>query len=52
VIEISTLDEHLLEECDQREDYKLCSKCKGVYRIEDFNDHDCVRPRPQGAVKC
>lgn len=52
VIEIANLDEHLLEECEQRLEYKLCSKCKGVYRVEDFGSHECVRPKPQGAVKC
>jgi centrosomal protein CEP104 len=52
VIEIATLGEHLLEECEQRSEYKLCSKCKGVFRHEDFPSHDCVRPKPQGAVKC
>lgn len=52
IIEIANLDEHLLEECDARSDYKLCSKCKGVWRVEDFPTHDCVRPKPQGALKC
>ena len=46
IIEIANLDEHLLEECDARSDYKLCSKCKGVWRVEDFPSHDCVRPKP------
>jgi len=46
VIEIANLDEHLLEECEQRSEYKLCSKCKGVYRVEDFGAHECVRPKP------
>lgn len=52
VIEIASLDEHLLEECDNREDYKLCSKCKSVFRLEEFNGHECLRPHPPGAVKC
>ena len=52
VIEIANLEEHLLVECDARSDYKLCSKCSGVWRVEDFPSHECVRPKPQGAVKC
>lgn len=52
MIEVSTLNEHLLEECERSEDYKLCSKCKGVFRIDEFNQHECVKPRPNGAVKC
>ena len=52
VIEISTLNDHLLEECERSEDYKLCTKCKGVFRLDEFNNHECIRPRPNGAVKC
>jgi centrosomal protein CEP104 len=52
VIEISTLDEHLLQECEQRSEYKMCTKCKGVFRHEDLGTHDCVKPKPPNAIKC
>lgn len=29
MIEIAGLDDHLIDECEGRENYKLCSKCRG-----------------------
>ena len=52
VVEIAGLDEHLMEECENRDEYKLCPKCKSVVRIEEFNTHDHNRPNPPTAVKC
>ena len=52
VIETSALTEHLVEECQSREKYMFCEKCKTVLLKEDFYGHQCMRPQPPGAAKC
>lgn len=52
MIEIAGLDEHLLEECENRDEYKLCPRCKSVVRVEEFNTHEHVRPDQAGASIC
>ena len=39
IIEISSLNDHLIDECASREKYKLCNKCNAVYQTTDFYGH-------------
>ncbi|XP_072390154.1 centrosomal protein of 104 kDa [Diabrotica undecimpunctata] len=39
VVEVSTLTEHLLMECDQRESYSQCAHCSEAVRIEKYQEH-------------
>ena len=52
VIEISSLNEHLINECASRDKYKQCDKCDSVFLTNDFYGHQCVRSQPPGALKC
>lgn len=52
VIEIQSLNDHLVDECASREKYKHCTKCQSVYPATDFYGHSCIKPSPNGAVKC
>mmetsp|Transcript_11417 Transcript_11417/g.19279 ORF Transcript_11417/g.19279 Transcript_11417/m.19279 type:complete len:106 (+) Transcript_11417:2403-2720(+) len=52
VIEIQSIEEHLLQDCPQSHKYKFCQKCMTVYLQEEFDDHDCQPTNPKGAVKC
>jgi len=46
------MNEHLIEECQNADNYHYHPDCKQVLRKEDFNGHQCVRPKPAGAVRC
>ena len=39
VIETSALTEHLVDECQSREKYMFCDKCRTVLLKEDFYGH-------------
>lgn len=52
VIEISGMNEHLIEECQNSDKYKQCHECKVVLLREEFPGHEHVRPKPAGAAKC
>ena len=39
VIEIQTMNDHLIHECQHREKYKQCNKCNSVFLSEDFYGH-------------
>jgi len=52
VLEVSQLNDHLVEECQGADKYKMHNDCKQVLLREDFNGHQCVRPKPAGAAKC
>jgi len=52
VIEVQQLNEHLLEECQNSDNYMYHPECKQVILKDDFNGHHCVRPKPAGASKC
>jgi len=39
VIEISSLNEHLTDECQNRDKYKHCHKCNSVFLTTDFYAH-------------
>ena len=32
--------------------YKYCPKCKSVLLMEEFQDHECQKAEPAGAVRC
>jgi len=32
--------------------YKYHPKCKSVLLSDEFEDHECVAPKPEGAVRC
>ena len=52
VIEIQQMQDHLVDECQNSDRYKYHDTCKQVYVNEEFNGHDCVKPKPAGAGKC
>lgn len=39
VIEVATLTEHLVMECEHRENYTQCSQCTEAVRLEDYENH-------------
>ncbi|KAG5899830.1 hypothetical protein JTB14_012301 [Gonioctena quinquepunctata] len=39
VVEISTLTEHLLAECEHREHYSQCSRCSEAVRTKNYQSH-------------
>merc|ERR1712130_116098 len=50
VIEIATLHEHILNECESGIKHKLCTKCNVPYPINDENEHVCSNTNP--GIKC
>jgi centrosomal protein CEP104 len=52
VVEVSTLNEHLIEECQNSDKYKECTKCVTVLLKEDYPGHYCLKPKPSNAAKC
>ena len=39
VIEISSLNEHLLRECDRAQQFKQCPRCKESVHTSDYEGH-------------
>lgn len=39
VVEVATLSEHLLMECEQKEHYSQCSQCTEGMRLDRFEEH-------------
>lgn len=39
VVEVATLMEHLLMECEHRENYTQCSQCTEAVKLEDYENH-------------
>ena len=39
IIEISNLNNHLLNECDFKENYIKCNRCKQVVEKNSLNEH-------------
>jgi centrosomal protein CEP104 len=54
VVEIPTLREHLLEECEFRDQFRPCPKCGDALHSKEFNTHvaSCKSARPSRAPKC
>ena len=52
VVEIKSIEEHLLEECKELNKYMYHPKCKQVLLKEEVEGHECKEPLPKGAVKC
>ncbi|KDO27607.1 hypothetical protein SPRG_06875 [Saprolegnia parasitica CBS 223.65] len=57
VIEISTLNEHLLVECELKQNHKECPRCHEAITLKYFNQHvqenDCVpMPDPNDGNRC
>ena len=52
VIEIKQIEDHLLEECNHKDKYKYCSKCRSVLLKDEFEGHECLKPEPAGAARC
>lgn len=39
VVEVATLTEHLLVECEKHQDYTQCSQCSEAIRIDEIQNH-------------
>jgi hypothetical protein len=39
VVEIATLNDHLINECDLRNQFKYCAKCKTAVNAAEFEQH-------------
>lgn len=39
VVEVATLTEHLLTECDLHENYTQCSQCSEAIKLGNFQQH-------------
>lgn len=55
VIEISTLHEHLLHECEINGQYELCHKCQQPITVEQYAQHinsNTCQPNVPGTTKC
>ncbi|KAH9126690.1 hypothetical protein LEN26_000583 [Aphanomyces euteiches] len=57
VIEICTLNEHLLDECDQKHNHRACPRCGEAITIQFFEKHtsmnDCEpMPSPDRGNRC
>lgn len=39
VVEVSTVTEHLLMECEKREEYFQCSQCSEAFKIIEKQQH-------------
>lgn len=44
VVEVASLSEHLVMECERREHYIQCSQCTEAIRINNYEEHatDCI----------
>jgi centrosomal protein CEP104 len=55
IIEIATLTEHLLSECDLRSKFRQCPRCKDAIIDKEFDAHvaakACAPPGP-GKLRC
>jgi len=49
VIEIATLHEHILNECESEIKHKLCLKCNVPYPLNSNEKHICT---PGSGIKC
>merc|ERR1712129_178551 len=49
VIEIATLHEHILTECESGIKHQLCPKCNVPFPVQEFRGHQCV---PCKGPKC
>ena len=54
VIEIRQVEEHLLEECPNKDRYRFCGKCRQVLLAAEIDEsaHDCAPPQNQSATRC
>ena len=56
VIEIATLTEHLLDECDSRAEYSPCAVCAAAVRGAELASHRaaaaCAPPPADGGARC
>lgn len=39
IIEVQTLNDHLLQECEKRENFNQCSSCFDAVMISDYESH-------------
>lgn len=39
VVEVATLIEHLLMECELREEYTQCAQCTEAIKVNDIENH-------------
>ncbi|XP_022908235.1 centrosomal protein of 104 kDa [Onthophagus taurus] len=53
VVEVSALTEHLLMECEQKEQYTQCSQCTEAVRLDEYNSHsdECLE-LVEGCNRC
>lgn len=42
VVEVATLSEHLLMECEHKEGYTQCSQCSEAFKIDKYQEHATV----------
>ena len=52
VVEIETLREHLLEECEQRSTFRPCPKCGDALHNREYNSHVASCKSRGGGRKC
>lgn len=54
VVEICTLRDHLLDECELRDNFKPCPKCGDALHTREYNTHvaTCPSSRPSRYPKC
>lgn len=57
VIEIATLNEHMLEECEAKADYEACPTCSDAFLINELENHINSQvckplPKPSTANRC
>ncbi|CAH1758354.1 12365_t:CDS:2 [Entrophospora sp. SA101] len=55
ILEISTLDEHMLKDCDKSKFVKQCQRCREIIEADDYLEHiakqSCMTIRPD-IVRC
>ncbi|XP_049826748.1 centrosomal protein of 104 kDa isoform X2 [Aethina tumida] len=53
VVEVATLTEHLLVECEKHQDYTQCSQCSEAIRIDEIQNHstECTE-LTEGCNRC
>lgn len=43
IIEVSSLNNHLIKECVQKENYKQCKRCHESILVSEFELHDAMQ---------
>lgn len=50
IIEVATLNDHLLNECEKRESFNQCSSCADAVMMSDYESH--IKNCQGGCRKC